>query len=187
MATKTTPSARERLLSAADELFYAEGVHTVGIDRVIERAGVAKATLYSAFGSKDDLIVAYLHARLDTRRRRTDAAMDRAGDSPRERILAIFDELGQSFIANGFRGCAFARARAETQPGTKIAGACDDAREWMNALLLELSKQTGVADPQLLARQLRMLYDGATTAALMERDTGAAAVARTTAALLIPA
>ena len=56
-------SARERLLAAADELFYEEGVHTVGVDRVIERAGVAKATLYSAFGSKDELIRAYLAAR----------------------------------------------------------------------------------------------------------------------------
>ena len=55
-------SARERLLDAANELFYEEGVHTVGIDRVIERAGVAKATLYSTFGSKDELVRAYLAA-----------------------------------------------------------------------------------------------------------------------------
>jgi AcrR family transcriptional regulator len=186
-ATKNTSSARDRLLNAADELFYAEGVHTVGIDRVIERAGVAKATLYSAFGSKDDLIVAYLHGRLETRKQRTEAAMAKAGDSPRARILAVFDALGESFVSNNFRGCAFVRARAETQPGTKVADACEDAREWMNRLLLDLARQTGAADPELLARQLRMLYDGATTMAQMERDASAAAVAKATAALLIPA
>ena len=70
MSTKTMDrrSARERLLAAADELFYADGVHSVGIDRVIERAGVAKATLYSAFGSKDELIRCYLTARQAARR-----------------------------------------------------------------------------------------------------------------------
>src|SRR6202043_101484 len=65
-----TPSARERLLEAANELFYDEGVHTVGIDRVIERAGVAKASLYNTFGSKDELVRAYLetrHARVAAR------------------------------------------------------------------------------------------------------------------------
>ena len=63
MASKRTEEARERLLGAANELFYAEGVHTVGIDRVIDHAGVAKATLYSVFGSKDELIRAYLDRR----------------------------------------------------------------------------------------------------------------------------
>ena len=68
MSTTTSaerPSARERLLAAADELFYEEGVHTVGIDRVIERAGVAKASLYNTFGSKDELVRAYLTSRHD--------------------------------------------------------------------------------------------------------------------------
>ena len=61
--TAAVPSARERLLAAASELFYAEGVHTVGIDRVIERAGVAKASLYNTFGSKEELVRAYLESR----------------------------------------------------------------------------------------------------------------------------
>ena len=60
-------SARERLLAAADELFYEEGIHVVGIDRIIDKAGVAKATLYSTFGNKEGLILAYLQARLELR------------------------------------------------------------------------------------------------------------------------
>ena len=70
MASTRTEEARERLLTAANELFYTEGVHTVGIDRIIERAGVAKATLYSAFGSKDELIQAYLARRYEAWKRR---------------------------------------------------------------------------------------------------------------------
>src|ERR1700684_4332700 len=88
-------SARERLLAAADELFYADGVHTVGIDRVIERAGVAKATLYSAFGSKDELIRCYLTARHAARQERMTRKLARY-DTPRARLLGVFDVLGES-------------------------------------------------------------------------------------------
>jgi AcrR family transcriptional regulator len=178
-------SARERLLQAADELFYAEGVHTVGIDRVIAKAGVAKASLYSTFGSKDDLIVAYLNGRAESRQRRAEAAMAKV-DTPREKILAIFDALAWWIADSGYRGCPFVRARAESQPGTKVADACDGARAWLNELFRDLAGQAGATDPDLLARQLRMLYDGATAMAQMERDTSAAAIARAMAATLIP-
>ena len=73
-ASAPRPSARERLLAAANELFYDEGVHTVGIDRIIEQAGVAKASLYNTFGSKDELVRAYLQARHDSVARRIMAA-----------------------------------------------------------------------------------------------------------------
>src|SRR5713101_9253741 len=98
MTTKTTAdrSARERLLAAADELFYEEGVHTVGIDRVIEHAGVAKATLYSAFGSKDELIRAYLTRRHQVWQERI-AEKLASYDTPRDRLLGVFDWLGESF------------------------------------------------------------------------------------------
>src|SRR5437763_5180857 len=86
-ATKDRLSARERLLAAANELFYEEGVHSVGIDRVIERAGVAKATLYSAFGSKDELIRAYLAARHAATRDHMTQELAARYHTPRERLL----------------------------------------------------------------------------------------------------
>src|SRR6478752_4765810 len=102
-ASASRPSARERLLAAADELFYAEGVHSVGIDRIIEHAGVAKASLYNTFGSKDELVRAYLSARHDRRRDRITAAVA-ARDTPRARLLAIFDVLEDAIAAPTFRG-----------------------------------------------------------------------------------
>src|SRR5436190_15614687 len=82
------PSARERLLVAANELFYNEGVHTVGIDRIIEQAGVAKASLYNTFGSKDELVRAYLQTRHASVTGRITQAVERY-DTPRERLLAV--------------------------------------------------------------------------------------------------
>src|SRR5580765_949847 len=92
-APKHEGSAHDRLLAAADELFYEEGVSAVGIDRVIERAGVAKASLYSAFGSKEELVRVYLQQRADARKRRISEGIARH-DDPRDRILAVFDVLG---------------------------------------------------------------------------------------------
>jgi AcrR family transcriptional regulator len=188
MSTKTMDrrSARERLLTAADELFYEEGVHTVGIDRVIERAGVAKATLYSAFGSKDELIRAYLQARYAARRDRITRKLAHY-DTPRDRLLGIFDVLGESIAESGFRGCAFVNASAETRPGSAIEEVSDESRAWTRSLLVELGQAAGVADPDRLARQLVLLYDGATVSARMDRDPGAAAAARAAAVTLVDA
>src|SRR5262245_24582364 len=107
------PSARDRLLSAADELFYAEGVHTVGIDRIIERAGVAKASLYSFLGIKEELVRAYLENRHRLRRERLLAGLERYS-SPRDRLLGVFDVLAELTATPGFRGCAFYNASAES-------------------------------------------------------------------------
>src|ERR1700680_1560378 len=103
------PSARERLLAAANELFYNEGVHTVGIDRIIEQAGVAKASLYNTFGSKEELGRAYLETRHASVAQRITQAVD-PYHTPRERRLAVFEGQGELFAQPGYRGCAFARA-----------------------------------------------------------------------------
>src|SRR4249920_2175133 len=91
-ARSRRPSVRDRLLSAADELFYAEGVHSVGIDRVLERAGVAKASLYSTFGSKEALVSAYLERRATTRQQRISEHIARFAE-PDRRILGVFEVL----------------------------------------------------------------------------------------------
>ena len=188
MAAKSAEqlSARERLLAAANELFYEEGVNTVGIDRVIERAGVAKATLYSAFGSKDELIRAYLEQRYKARRERTLSALEHI-ETPRERLMAVFDVLSESLAQPNYHGCAFVNASAEARPGSPIEVAVDGYRSWLRALLTKLAGEAGAADPERLAWQLHLLYDGASVSARMDHTPQAAFPARLAAEALISA
>jgi AcrR family transcriptional regulator len=179
-------SARDRLLASANELFYAEGVQTVGIDRVIEHAGVAKGSLYNLFGSKEGLVRAYLATRHVDTMKRIAAAVERHR-SPRQRLLAVFEAQGELFAESGFRGCAFVAASAEAPRGGLIEQAADEYRAWLRVLLVDLAEQAGASDPQTLARQLQVVYDGAGLAATMDRDPSVATSARAAAEALLDA
>lgn len=178
-------SAREKLLAAANELFYEEGVNTVGIDRIIERAGVAKASLYNTFGSKDALVRAYLLARHEARRARILQRIESLATA-REKILGIFDEMHQRAAEPGFKGCAFVRASAETREGSCVKTVSAESRAWLLDLLRSLAEQCGARDAQSLARQLMVLYDGAAVAGQMDGDATAALTARAVVEQLVP-
>jgi AcrR family transcriptional regulator len=193
MSTRTTQSTqpktvksspRARLLQAASELFYAEGVQSVGIDRVIERAGVAKASLYSTFGSKEQLVGAYLAARHAQVLGRLRAAVG-AGEDPVGRILAVFDAQAQLFGEPNYHGCAFIAATAEAPAGGRVDEAAKSYRRDIRALFAELTTAAGAPDPLLLASQLQLIYDGGGLAANMDRDAAIAAPARAAATALI--
>ena len=187
MAVKSAarPSARERLLAAANELFYAEGVHTVGIDRIIEQAGVAKASLYNTFGSKDELVGAYLESRHASVAGRITRALGRY-HTPRDRLLGVFEAQGEQFAEPGYRGCAFVSACAES-PNDAVERAAAGYRGWVRDLFTGLAQDVGAPDPEGLARQLHLLYDGASQSARMDHDPSAAVAARTAAAALLDA
>ena len=178
-------SARERLLAAAGELFYENGVNLVGIDRLIEHAGVAKASLYDSFGSKEELIRCYLKARSERRQARIHARMAQF-QAPRDKILAVFDLLAETVAQPNYRGCAFQRAGAEAEAGSTIKGACDDSRAWIRAQFTELARAAGAHDPESVGRQLVLLYDGAGMAAHVDRDLDAPKAARALAERLLP-
>jgi AcrR family transcriptional regulator len=181
------PSARERLLAAADELFYAEGVHTVGIDRIIEHAGVAKASLYSTFGSKDELVRAYLQGRHEARRKRLLTALERF-DNPRDRLLGVFDVLAELAASPTYRGCAFYNASAEDPSDDgPVSEVCSTNRAWTRELFVELGRSAGAREPEALAAQLVILYDGSSVGARMDRSAGSAGTARVIAAALLDA
>ena len=180
------PSARDRLLAAADELFYAEGVHTVGIDRVFEHAGVAKASLYSSFGNKDGLIRAYLEGRRQRRRDRITAWVERY-DDPQDRVLSVFDMLADLAAMPTYRGCAFYNATAESPPGSTTEQVSNEFRGWIRGLLIDLAREAGAKDPEALAAQLVILYDGASVGARMNGSPAAALTARAIAATLLDA
>jgi AcrR family transcriptional regulator len=180
-------AARARLLAAANELFYAEGVQSVGIDRVIERAGVAKATLYSAFGSKDGLVRAYLQARHAATAERMARELEASYDTPKERLVGAFEVQGLSFTEPGFRGCAFISASADAPPGGVVEQTAQDYRTWLHELFFDLAQQAGAQDAKSLAQQLVLLYDGAGISAWMDRNPSAETAARTMAAAVVDA
>ena len=174
--TPPRPSAKDRLLAAADELFYAEGVHVVGVDRIVERAGVTKASLYNTFGSKDELVRAYLENHFSRRQSRI-AQILAANTSPRARLLAVFGEVEGLLAGSAFRGCRFISAAAESRPGDAGEVVAEKYRAWLWSLFTDLAAEVGVGDPKQIGRQLFLLYDGAAVAARMDQDRGAAAKA----------
>jgi AcrR family transcriptional regulator len=150
-ATRESP-ARRRVLDAANALFYAEGIHAVGIDRVIADAAVAKATFYHHFPSKDELVCAYL--------REQDARV-REALSPSDGAVALFDVIGEFACGPGFRGCAFINAAAEYPDAAHpVRQVIAEHRRWFHELLRDLLSRTGHPDADRTARMLMMLRDG---------------------------
>ncbi len=179
-------TARDRLLQSANELFYREGVQSVGIDRIIEHAGVAKASLYNTFGSKEELVHAYLEHRHEVIAARVTAAVE-SQKTPWEQILAIFDSQAETMRRPGYRGCAFAAASAEAKPGGSVERSTRSYRGWWRDLFTDLATRAGARDPALLARQLQLLYDGAAASGNLDHDPRAAATARTAVESLMSA
>ena len=158
---KQKASPADRLLDAATALFAAHGIRAVGIDRIIGEAGVARASLYSAFGSKDALVTEYLR-RLDLRDRRRfeDAALPLA--SPLDRVLALFDLAISSAPVRNYRGCQYLNAATEF-PGEldSMLGPVREHRDWLHEQLTHMLTEAGRAGAPLLATKIQTIYDGA--------------------------
>lgn len=174
-----TGTVHERLLAAAGELFYAEGITAVGVERIRARADVAKSSLYEHFRSKDQLVAAYLQARSDGWRERLERALAAAGDEPSARLAAVFAELGAWIDEPGYRGCPFINASAELpDPAHPAAVVAEKHQAWVLDLMAEVAKSSGARNPERLARQLVMLYN----AAMVEAQLGSATATEDAAA-----
>jgi AcrR family transcriptional regulator len=164
--TETRPSeARLRLLTTATRIFYAEGIHSVGVDRIIAEAKVTRATFYRHFPSKDDLILAYLREVHQMDRGRVDAAVNAAAPSPVDPLLAIAGSIAEGIQSPGFRGCAFLNAAAEYPDADHpVHREIITHRQWfldtLTTLMAQVHEET--ADPA--ARHFVMLRDGAMAA-----------------------
>ncbi|ADB30204.1 transcriptional regulator, TetR family [Kribbella flavida DSM 17836] len=156
--------ARARLLSTASGLFYSEGLHSVGIDRIIATAGVTRATLYRHFPSKDELLVAYLTQADQAIRARVSAA--RSEDASADEVIrTVSRSIADDIQHPGFRGCAFLNAAAEyPDPAHPVHQAVLRHRQWFLATITELFTDTGKPDPEPAAQHFVMLRDGAMTA-----------------------
>jgi len=155
-------TAKERILRVASELFYREGIRAVGIDRIIEESGVAKASFYRNFATKDDLIVAYLEKKSRESLERVDEAERRYPDSPKMVLKELLDNLIDRLNTPENRGCAFMNTVVEfpdvNHPGHKTA--VEHRRElWRR--IEDIARRGGAQNPEELASQLRMLCSGA--------------------------
>jgi len=178
--------ARERLLAAAYELFSRQGVQAVGVDAIIERSGVARQTLYRHFGSKQDLVLAFLQRReeLWTQGWLQTEVQRRASD-PQQRLLAIFDVFDEWFRTPDFEGCSFINVMLE-HPGAghpvHRAGAAYLAG--IRHFLEDLARRAGIADAEPFAREWHILMKGSIVAA-GEGDADAALRAKHIGTLLL--
>ena len=184
-AAETKVSAREQILDASYELFSQRGIRAVGVNEVIERAGVAIATLYRHFPSKDDLVLAFLQLREQrwTKDFVEAGAMSR-GANPEQRLLAIFDVFDEWFHREDFEACSFINVLLELGP-EHVAG---DASVWhleqIRAFVRRLAEEAGLRDTESLAHSFHILMKGSIIAA-SEGDIRAAQRGKSMARLLI--
>jgi AcrR family transcriptional regulator len=184
-AAQVRSSARERILDAAYELFSQRGVRGVGVNEVIERAGVATATLYRHFPSKDSLVLAFL----DLREQRwtkdlIEAGAIRRGSNPEERLLAIFDVLDEWFHRDDFESGSFIKVLLELGPDHPAGGASVRHLEQIRAIVRRLAEEAGLRDTDSFARSWHILMEGSIVVAA-EGDAQAARRGKAMARLLI--
>lgn len=157
---RSTTATRERILDAANDLFYGEGIRATSADRIIAEAGITKVTFYRHFPSKSDLVVAYLTQQANGEQAWF-SSLRREGD-PAGSLRAIADGIGGASCAPGFRGCAFINAAAEfADPNEPARGVVTEHRRWMLGEFAEIATEAGASDPLAAARQLLLLRDGA--------------------------
>jgi AcrR family transcriptional regulator len=185
-AAQPRPGARERILETAYDLFSRRGIRAVGIDEVVEQADVAKATLYRHFPSKDALALAFLELREERWTREwVEAEARRLGDTPEERLLAIFDAFDGWFHRPDFEACSFINVLLEmNDPKNPLARASAAHLENIRQILQSFAEEAGLSDPEGFAHSWHILMKGSIVAAA-EGDVDAAQRAKRIGELLI--
>ena len=179
--------AKDKILATAFRLFYAHGLRAAGIDTIIAESGVAKATFYKYFPAKDDLILAYLEQVDGVWTGQLHAAAEAAGPDPAAQLVGLFDALSTACRRDGYRGCAFINAAAESATGTRVHERTVAHKQHILAWIRDLADRAGAPDPDGLARSLTLLLDGGLASGVLDADPTAAAAARTTAGQLVAA
>lgn len=169
------PGPSERLLRTASKLFAAQGIRSVGIDHILREAGVAKASMYSSYGSKEALVLAYLND-LDHRDRNRWSDAVAGLDDAAAKVLAFFDLAIEAARARDFRGCLYANAATEF-PGV-VLEPVRAHRDWLHTTIAELLAAAGSSDPSGVADEIQLLYDGALVSSKLQRSVTPIELAR---------
>jgi AcrR family transcriptional regulator len=164
-------SAKSRILKVASDLFYHEGVRAVGIDRIIDESGVAKASFYRNYATKDELVVAYLEYRHQLSMNNVDEAHRKYPDSPVKQLYDLIHGLAARMKSPNYRGCSFMNTAVEfpdtDHPGHKKAV---ELRQELWVRIEEIAREAGARDPEELAVQLRTLCSGAIMISYMDKS-----------------
>ena len=186
--SKRESKARQRIVETAERLFYAEGVRSVGIDRIIAEAEVAKMTLYNHFSSKDDLILAVLQYREEQVNEMFSKSIERHAKKGMDRLEAFFAALKDWFKSPGFRGCSFINASVEladaSHPASMFAAR---HKETFHEMIKQIVTETAGSKAASVAPAIALMVEGAIVTAVMEGKPDPADVARDAALALMPA
>ncbi|MFD7244587.1 TetR/AcrR family transcriptional regulator [Streptomyces massasporeus] len=184
MATTDKVSTRDRLLDAAAELFYREGV-SLGVETLCRSAGVSKRSMYQLFASKDEVLAASLARRLPAYEERLTPGPQGDAGTPRERILHVFERLEKASAEPAYRGCPYLAALVELKdPEHPASVVARGAKEWLLGFFRTQAAQGGARDAELLARQLMLVFDGASARAGARIETLDGLTTATVTALL---
>ena len=179
--------ARQRIITTAERLFYAEGIRAVGIDRIIAEAGVAKMTLYNHFPSKDDLILAVLEYREEKFDAMFAGWMEQHIASGLKPVAALFAALKSWFESPGFRGCAFINASVELADPNHPASQFSSAhKERFHQMIRDVVVEQAGRKAASISSAIALLIEGAIVAAVMQQSSEPATVAARAAEVLVP-
>ncbi|WP_108820115.1 TetR/AcrR family transcriptional regulator [Pseudovibrio sp. Alg231-02] len=187
MVQKTQRTTRDRILDAANKLFYGEGIRAVSVDAVAEKAGITKKTLYYHFKSKDDLVTEYLISRDQPNLEAFATWFDEAVGSAADKTAAIFLRVASNARHPKWKGCGFIRTAAElaNMPGHPAVVVGAKHKKTFEAWLAERYTLAGLMEPEVLARRVVLLMEGAFSTMLIHRDPAYAEEAADTAKCLV--
>jgi len=180
------PNKRDELVRKALQVFYRDGFHATGMDKLVVETGVSKTSMYKHFRTKEDLILAALRLRDESFRNWLLRRIEEVADTPAEQLIASFDALREWFEEDGFRGCMFIKAGAEYQDADHPIHV--QAAEHKRLLLehfTRLAREAGVGDPAKLASQIVLLQEGAIVSAVLLENISPAEDAKEAAQQLL--
>jgi AcrR family transcriptional regulator len=170
----------ERILDAANRLFYQKGIRAIGVDAIAAEAGISKRSLYDTFPSKEALIAAYL--------RRRAQPVPASEDPPLQKVLALFDSLHRRFVSGNFRGCPFVNAVAEMAgESEKVDNIARSFKDGRRELITTWLSQAGARNPRTLGVQVSLVMEGAYSVMLLHGDPAIALQAKEAACVLMRA
>lgn len=181
-----TRNLQQHILQTASELFYSQGIKTTGVDAIVKAAGTTKMSLYKYFPSKDDLVLAHLSKSREEMLDRILNGIEKRGNTPKQKLLGVFEVFEELMSSPEFRGCPFINAAAEfAAENNPVQQASSDFYATFRKVLADLARQSGVIDADQLAAQLALLIAGAIVSEQIQRHSGAMRSAYTAAEILI--